>query len=325
MMERCKTLGNKWVFLKPRRWTQCSTLPIQECPDGVCVFSNSALLLNSVMRAFRPEFVAARATDFISMIKDCDEAGFPKVRHQEPAVWFPASMKLDVRNACCCRDVSSTSCLVLWDAVLPAPTLLRQRGWAFWTKRGRWSPKCAVLRCSRNTAIIMEMFVIGSRCLTWGLLCFYFRITSTVLKSGWSSHADTSQWESWIIKNRGAVTCFSDLNHSFSTRNVRSIPSWLTSSNTWPLTERLRMLILRLAVHLLTLCSFKAEPCRPHTVFGFTAAVSHQEDPRILPQLFCPLLYSGSLPASHDKMYFPLKGWFQKKSSVSFFSDYLSP
>uniref|UniRef100_A0A1A7WFA7 VPS35 endosomal protein-sorting factor-like n=1 Tax=Iconisemion striatum TaxID=60296 RepID=A0A1A7WFA7_9TELE len=48
MMERCKTLAN------------------------------NALLLNSVMRAFRPEFVAARATDFIGMIKDCDESGFPK-------------------------------------------------------------------------------------------------------------------------------------------------------------------------------------------------------------------------------------------------------
>lgn len=31
------------------------------------------------MWAFRAEFVAARATDFIGMIKDCDEAGFPKV------------------------------------------------------------------------------------------------------------------------------------------------------------------------------------------------------------------------------------------------------
>ncbi|XP_030629505.1 VPS35 endosomal protein-sorting factor-like [Chanos chanos] len=48
MMERCKKLGN------------------------------NALLLNSVMWAFRAEFVAARATDFIGMIKDCDEAGFPK-------------------------------------------------------------------------------------------------------------------------------------------------------------------------------------------------------------------------------------------------------
>ncbi|KAK7918891.1 hypothetical protein WMY93_010175 [Mugilogobius chulae] len=28
--------------------------------------------------AFRPEFVATRATDFIGMIKECDEAGFPK-------------------------------------------------------------------------------------------------------------------------------------------------------------------------------------------------------------------------------------------------------
>lgn len=189
--------------------------------------SNSALLLNSVMRAFRPEFVAARATDFISMIKDCDEAGFPKVRRQEPAVWFPASMMRDVKNACCCGDVSSTSFLALWDAVLPVPTLLRQRGWAFWTKRGRWSPKCAVLRCNRNTAVVMEMFVPGSRCLTWGLFCFYFRITSTVLKSGWSSRADTLQWESWIIKNRGAVTCFSDLNNSslffYQKREVNTI------------------------------------------------------------------------------------------------------
>ncbi|XP_053196750.1 VPS35 endosomal protein-sorting factor-like isoform X2 [Scomber japonicus] len=48
MMERCKKLGN------------------------------NALLLNSVMRAFRPDFAATRATDFIGMIKDCDEAGFPK-------------------------------------------------------------------------------------------------------------------------------------------------------------------------------------------------------------------------------------------------------
>uniref|UniRef100_A0A8C9T0R0 VPS35 endosomal protein-sorting factor-like n=1 Tax=Scleropages formosus TaxID=113540 RepID=A0A8C9T0R0_SCLFO len=40
--------------------------------------ANNALLLNSVMWAFRAEFVAARATDFIGMIKDCDEAGFPK-------------------------------------------------------------------------------------------------------------------------------------------------------------------------------------------------------------------------------------------------------
>uniref|UniRef100_A0A673YCQ3 VPS35 endosomal protein-sorting factor-like n=1 Tax=Salmo trutta TaxID=8032 RepID=A0A673YCQ3_SALTR len=40
--------------------------------------SHCALLLNSVMWAFRAEFIATRATDFIGMIKDCDEAGFPK-------------------------------------------------------------------------------------------------------------------------------------------------------------------------------------------------------------------------------------------------------
>ncbi|XP_071976694.1 VPS35 endosomal protein-sorting factor-like isoform X1 [Engystomops pustulosus] len=48
MMERCKKLGN------------------------------NALLLNSVMSAFRAEFIAARSMNFIGMIKECDEAGFPK-------------------------------------------------------------------------------------------------------------------------------------------------------------------------------------------------------------------------------------------------------
>uniref|UniRef100_A0A2K6MUF6 VPS35 endosomal protein-sorting factor-like n=1 Tax=Rhinopithecus bieti TaxID=61621 RepID=A0A2K6MUF6_RHIBE len=49
MMERCKKLGN------------------------------NALLLNSVMSAFRAEFIATRSMDFIGMIKECDESGFPKV------------------------------------------------------------------------------------------------------------------------------------------------------------------------------------------------------------------------------------------------------
>uniref|UniRef100_A0A672TKM3 VPS35 endosomal protein-sorting factor-like n=1 Tax=Strigops habroptila TaxID=2489341 RepID=A0A672TKM3_STRHB len=48
MMERCKNLGN------------------------------NALLLNSIMSAFRAEFIAARSMDFIGMIKECDESGFPK-------------------------------------------------------------------------------------------------------------------------------------------------------------------------------------------------------------------------------------------------------
>lgn len=41
--------------------------------------SCSALLLNSVMSAFRAEFIATRSMDFIGMIKECDESGFPKV------------------------------------------------------------------------------------------------------------------------------------------------------------------------------------------------------------------------------------------------------
>ncbi|KAJ7305823.1 hypothetical protein JRQ81_010189, partial [Phrynocephalus forsythii] len=48
MMERCKKLGN------------------------------NALLLNSVMSTFRAEFIATRSMDFIAMIKECDESGFPK-------------------------------------------------------------------------------------------------------------------------------------------------------------------------------------------------------------------------------------------------------
>ncbi|XP_028263709.1 VPS35 endosomal protein-sorting factor-like isoform X2 [Parambassis ranga] len=51
---------------------------LMEMMERCKTMANNALLLNSVMRAFRPEFVAARATDFIGMIKDCDESGFPK-------------------------------------------------------------------------------------------------------------------------------------------------------------------------------------------------------------------------------------------------------
>lgn len=39
---------------------------------------NSALLLNSIMTAFRPEFVAYRALEFVSLMRDCDDASFPK-------------------------------------------------------------------------------------------------------------------------------------------------------------------------------------------------------------------------------------------------------
>ncbi|XP_051523753.1 VPS35 endosomal protein-sorting factor-like isoform X2 [Myxocyprinus asiaticus] len=64
----------------------------------------SALLLNSVMWAFRAEFVATRATDFIGMIKDCDEAGFPKhllfasLGHSLSSADPPESERLSILN-----------------------------------------------------------------------------------------------------------------------------------------------------------------------------------------------------------------------------------
>ncbi|KAJ8038159.1 UPF0505 protein C16orf62-like [Holothuria leucospilota] len=39
---------------------------------------NNALLLNSIMSAFKPEFVSRRAIEFLELIKECEEAGFPK-------------------------------------------------------------------------------------------------------------------------------------------------------------------------------------------------------------------------------------------------------
>lgn len=40
---------------------------------------NSALLLNSVMTAFRPDYVASRALELVGLMRDCDDASFPKV------------------------------------------------------------------------------------------------------------------------------------------------------------------------------------------------------------------------------------------------------
>lgn len=40
----------------------------------------SALLLNSIISAFKPEFVAVRAVQFTDMIKECEDTGFPKVK-----------------------------------------------------------------------------------------------------------------------------------------------------------------------------------------------------------------------------------------------------
>ncbi|XP_038064522.1 VPS35 endosomal protein-sorting factor-like [Patiria miniata] len=39
---------------------------------------NTALLLNSIMSAFKPEFIASRALGFTELSKECEEAGFPK-------------------------------------------------------------------------------------------------------------------------------------------------------------------------------------------------------------------------------------------------------
>lgn len=83
----------------------------------------------------------------------------------------------------------------------------------------------------------------------------FSRITSTVLRSGWSSPADTSQW---VNLRRRRTLCFTDRNleleplSHFSVRNVRSTLSWQTSSSTWPLTGHLRTLILRSASHWLS-------------------------------------------------------------------------
>ncbi|XP_041062285.1 VPS35 endosomal protein-sorting factor-like isoform X2 [Carcharodon carcharias] len=51
---------------------------LTEMMDRCKKLGNNALLLNSVMSAFRPEFIATRSMDFIGMIKDCEESGFPK-------------------------------------------------------------------------------------------------------------------------------------------------------------------------------------------------------------------------------------------------------
>lgn len=39
---------------------------------------NRALLLNSIILAFKPEFISGRALEFANMIRDCEDVGFPK-------------------------------------------------------------------------------------------------------------------------------------------------------------------------------------------------------------------------------------------------------
>ena len=47
----------------------------------------SALLLNSIMSAFKPEYIASRAIEFTEMIKQCEETGFPKVNIASNNKW----------------------------------------------------------------------------------------------------------------------------------------------------------------------------------------------------------------------------------------------
>uniref|UniRef100_A0A671STE4 VPS35 endosomal protein-sorting factor-like n=1 Tax=Sinocyclocheilus anshuiensis TaxID=1608454 RepID=A0A671STE4_9TELE len=95
-------IGDPLVAVYARAYL-CRVL-LTEMMDRCKKLGNNALLLNSVMWAFRAEFVATRATDFISMIKDCDEAGFPKhllfasLGHSLSVADPPESERLSILN-----------------------------------------------------------------------------------------------------------------------------------------------------------------------------------------------------------------------------------
>uniref|UniRef100_A0A2K5S8Z1 VPS35 endosomal protein-sorting factor-like n=1 Tax=Cebus imitator TaxID=2715852 RepID=A0A2K5S8Z1_CEBIM len=69
-------IGDPLVSVYARAYL-CRTL-LTEMMERCKKLGNNALLLNSVMSAFRAEFIATRSMDFIGMIKECDESGFPK-------------------------------------------------------------------------------------------------------------------------------------------------------------------------------------------------------------------------------------------------------
>ncbi|XP_044771573.1 VPS35 endosomal protein-sorting factor-like isoform X4 [Neomonachus schauinslandi] len=69
-------IGDPLVSVYARAYL-CRAL-LTEMMDRCKKLGNNALLLNSVMSAFRAEFIATRSMDFIGMIKECDESGFPK-------------------------------------------------------------------------------------------------------------------------------------------------------------------------------------------------------------------------------------------------------
>ncbi|XP_022318792.1 VPS35 endosomal protein-sorting factor-like [Crassostrea virginica] len=57
---------------------RCSDKTLMEVLQKSKKHCNSALLLNSIISAFKPEFVAVRAVQFTDMIRECEETGFPK-------------------------------------------------------------------------------------------------------------------------------------------------------------------------------------------------------------------------------------------------------
>ncbi|XP_065749489.1 VPS35 endosomal protein-sorting factor-like isoform X4 [Phocoena phocoena] len=69
-------IGDPLVSVYARAYL-CRAL-LTEMMERCKKLANNALLLNSVMSAFRAEFIATRSMDFIGMIKECDESGFPK-------------------------------------------------------------------------------------------------------------------------------------------------------------------------------------------------------------------------------------------------------
>ncbi|XP_048575354.1 VPS35 endosomal protein-sorting factor-like isoform X2 [Nematostella vectensis] len=65
-----------WVLQCVAHGTPESTLTdiLERCKEEC----NSALLLNSIILAFKPEYITQRALLFTDLIKNCEEAGFPK-------------------------------------------------------------------------------------------------------------------------------------------------------------------------------------------------------------------------------------------------------
>lgn len=142
------------------------------------------------MRAFRPEFVAVRATNFIGMIKDCDEAGFPKVRRAGEDSYRCNSGNVGIKSLLSfylqhLLFGSLGRSLACADPPEPERLTILNEAWKVVTK-------------VRSPQVTWEHSNVLHSWLTVQVLTarvtHVFRITSTVQRSGWSSPADTSQW-----------------------------------------------------------------------------------------------------------------------------------